>query len=225
MSIVNDSNEKILFIFAGPNGSGKSTSIVQTLDAYPKCEYLNADYCARANPDINVLPEGLEKAKLAREETEKQLTEMMKNGICIAWETVFSHPSRLEFMDFAKSQGYRIRLTYVMTYSPDINVKRVQLRVSQGGHDVPEDKIRNRYVRSVDYLPEMLLKADESLVYDNSYDGYDPLLVFQKLSPDTADTTFSLVNQKLMDTKVKKWVSQYIIEPLNKKGITIAQGN
>ena len=115
MSFVNNSDEKILFLFAGPNGSGKSTSLAPTLEAYPKCEYLNADYCARINPEINALPDGLEKVKRAREETEKQLNEMVRNGVCIAWETVFSHPSRLEFMDYAKSQGYRIRLTYVMT--------------------------------------------------------------------------------------------------------------
>ena len=97
--------------------------------------------------------------------------------------------------------------------------------MSQGGHDVPEDKIRKRYVRSVSYLPEIILKADEALIYDNSYDGYDPLLVYQKISSDTADSTISIVNKKLMDTEVKNWVSQHITKPLREKGHIIADEN
>jgi len=68
---------------------------------------------------------------------------MISDGILFTWETVFSHPSRLEIMKHEKKNGYKIHLTYVTTKHPDINVHRVWSRVLQGGHDVPEDKIRS----------------------------------------------------------------------------------
>ena len=140
-----------LFLFAGPNGPGKST-IIGKNEAYfsdNHFDYLNADYCARADPDIASMPEGLEKSIRAQKETERRLKEMISAGHSFAWETVFSHESRLDIMKFAKTEGYRIHLYYITTKNPDINVDRVHKRFLQGGHDVPEEKIRGRYGRSV----------------------------------------------------------------------------
>ena len=102
---------------------------------------------------------------------------MLSSDVCFAWETVFLHENMLVFMDRSKIAGYRIRLVYVMTKSPEINVASVQKRVEAGGHDVPEEKIRIRYVRSVGFLLEMIISVDEALVYDNLYDGCEPLLI------------------------------------------------
>ncbi|HRI49822.1 MAG TPA: hypothetical protein PLW65_06535 [Pseudomonadota bacterium] len=60
------------------------------------------------------------------------------------------------------------RLVYVTTESPDINVKRVAVRVAKGGHDVPEDKIRKRWRESMDNLPWFAARADRLVVADNS---------------------------------------------------------
>ncbi len=128
---------KILFLFAGPNGSGKSTAITQTLAAYPDCVYINADYCARSDPLILEMPDGIERSIRAWEETERQLSAMLSSDVCFAWETVFSHESRLAFMEQVKGAGYRIRLTYVMTTNPENNVATVQRRVRDGVHDLP----------------------------------------------------------------------------------------
>ncbi|MDV0443506.1 AAA family ATPase [Methanorbis rubei] len=210
---------KILFLFAGPNGSGKSTAITQTLDAYPECVYINADYCARSDPHILEMPDGVERSIKAWEETERQFSEMLSSDVCFAWETVFSHHSRLAFMEHVKTAGYRIRLTYVMTKNPDINVARVRRRVLDGGHDVPEEKIRKRYERSVGFLPAMILVADEALVYDNSYDDCEPLLVFQKGLDDIGSPDCSMMNRELMDEEVYRWVLDRVIGPLEMKGI------
>lgn len=210
-----------LFLFAGPNGSGKSTVISQVLAAYPDCVYINADYCAKSNPEIAMMQDGVTRSRLAWEETERQLEEMLSSDVCFAWETVFSHESRLAFMDRAKAAGYRIRLVYVMTKSPEINVARVQKRVEAGGHAVPEEKIRSRYVRSVGFLPEMILSADEALVYDNSYDGCEPLLVFQKGGEVVAKPECVMVNRELMDEEVYEWVFRYVIRPLWDRDVLI----
>jgi predicted ABC-type ATPase len=69
----------------------------------------------------------------------------------------------------AKTLGYQIVLVFVATNNPRINVRRVAVRVQQGGHDVPTDKIISRYYRSLDLLPRAVEIADVSYIFDNSH--------------------------------------------------------
>ncbi len=85
-----------------------------------------------------------------------------------SFETVFSHPSKLEIMREAQSEGYKVYLYFVSTESPEINIFRVALRVKQDGHNVPEDKIRSRYYRSLDLLYEAAQITHQSFFFDNS---------------------------------------------------------
>ncbi len=52
--------------------------------------------------------------------------------------------------------------------NPEINISRVKYRVSQGGHDVPEDKIISRYYRSLDLLFEAIKNSWRAYIFDNS---------------------------------------------------------
>ena len=89
----------------------------------------------------------------------------------ISFETVFSHPSKLEFMRRAKEQGYKIYLYFVATEDPAINIARIkEVRVMTGGHDVSEDKIRRRYERSLDLLFDAAALAYQAWFFDNSRD-------------------------------------------------------
>lgn len=74
---------------------------------------------------------------------------LIRSGKSFAFETVMSHPDKLEIMQRAKDEGFLIRLYYITTRDPDINVARVNSRVVRGGHPVGEDKIRSRYVTLV----------------------------------------------------------------------------
>jgi predicted ABC-type ATPase len=56
----------------------------------------------------------------------------------------------------------------ILKDDPEINISRVQLRVSQGGHDVPEDLIRSRYVRSIGLLDDACAAAHRAYIFDNS---------------------------------------------------------
>ena len=69
-----------------------------------------------------------------------------------SFETVFSHYSKLDIMQQAKEQGYKVYLYFVSTESPEINKLRVQSRKVQGGHDVPPALIESRYYRSLDFF-------------------------------------------------------------------------
>jgi predicted ABC-type ATPase len=83
---------------------------------------------------------------------------LLKTNETFSFETVFSHPGKVSFIEKANKQGYRTYLYFVSTNSPEINIERIKQRVSQGGHDVPESKIRERYKRSLgNLLPAMKL--------------------------------------------------------------------
>lgn len=98
--------------------------------------------------------------------------ELLKAKKKFSFETVFSHPNKLELMKRAKAAGYKVYLYFVPTEDPAINVQRVkEIRVKQGGHDVPGDKIISRWSRTMNNLPEALSIAYHAYLWDNSKHG------------------------------------------------------
>ncbi|HTF94821.1 MAG TPA: zeta toxin family protein [Cellvibrio sp.] len=93
---------------------------------------------------------------------------LVEQKISFSFETVMSHPDKIEFLKFARTHGFRTYLYFVATEHPDINVERVQIRVASGGHPVPEDKIRKRYQESIILLFAALEQSDRAYVFDNS---------------------------------------------------------
>ncbi|WP_439696791.1 hypothetical protein ACFGVS_30110 [Mucilaginibacter sp. AW1-7] len=85
-----------------------------------------------------------------------------------SFETVFSHDSNLDIMKRASKAGYKVYLYFVSTESPEINIYRVKLRVKQNGHDVPEDRIRERYKRALGLMYEASQIAYQAFFFDNS---------------------------------------------------------
>lgn len=85
-----------------------------------------------------------------------------------SFETVMSHPSKLEFMKLAKRKGYKTYLYFIATDDYSINLNRVKNRVRQGGHDVPEAKIKTRYNHSLDLLYTALEAVDRAYILDSS---------------------------------------------------------
>ena len=97
--------------------------------------------------------------------------EFLRLKISFTFETVMSHISKVEFLKDAQEQGFKTYLYYVATVNPEINIARVQYRVSIGGHPVPEQKIRDRYYRSLDLLMQAVEVTDRTYLFDNSSDG------------------------------------------------------
>lgn len=97
--------------------------------------------------------------------------ELLRSRTGFTFETVMSDPSKVEFLCNAQSQGFRTYLYFIATDSPEINVHRVAARVRLGGHDVPEEKIRKRYLRSLELLPRAIQCANRAYLFDNSGEG------------------------------------------------------
>jgi predicted ABC-type ATPase len=168
----------VLVIVAGPNGSGKTTLTERVLqhEWLAGCVYINPDNIAKdVFGDWNSEKAVLQAANLAQAERERCLRERRS----MAFETVFSAPDKLDFVRRAKEAGFFVRLFFVGTDSPMINVARVANRVMAGGHGVPSAKIVERYAKSIANCIGACLIVDRAYIYDNSVDEQKPRLLFR----------------------------------------------
>lgn len=102
---------------------------------------------------------------------------LIEAKVSFSFETVMSHEDKVELLRIARQNGYRTYLYYVATEDPVINISRVENRVSDGGHDVPKDKIVSRYWRSLDLLLEAIRLSNRAYIFDNSGRRGEELLV------------------------------------------------
>ena len=154
-----------VIVFAGPNGSGKSTitKLARTVGIY-----INADEIKRANHCTD-----LEAAQTA----EKLRIKAIEDKADFTFETVLSTRRNLDLLWKAKQEGYFIRCFYVLTADVNVNISRVRIREMQGGHGVPEEKIRNRFDRALKLIPELTEVCDILHIYDNTT---EPRRIFKK---------------------------------------------
>lgn len=95
---------------------------------------------------------------------------LLINSINFSFESVMSHPSKLEEIKVAKKLGYKVYLYFICLDSPLINISRVKNRVMKGGHDVDNTKISQRYINTLENLLPSLRLADRAFLFDNSDD-------------------------------------------------------
>ena len=162
-----DSFDKTLYVFAGPNGSGKST-LVANLALWNgfDIKYINADIIA-TQQFVHITDEK-QRNYQSMFYTMDLVQDYISKGKSFCYETVLSHPSKLDIVKQAKQNGYKIISVFVCTQSPQINIKRVQKRASQGGHDVPPEKIEQRYYKSIQNWQVLKTLSDEVYEFDNS---------------------------------------------------------
>lgn len=154
----------VLTVIAGPNGSGKSTLTDKLIGQGASLgEYLNADDIARGLE--GALEEVSARAQqIVRDKRDAALHQQRDH----AFETVMSHPSHIDHMAKAEAMGFEVRLYFVATEDPSINLARVANRVFHGGHPVPSDRVVGRYHRCLRNLPGAIRTADVSAIFDNS---------------------------------------------------------
>jgi len=97
----------------------------------------------------------------------------MSLKVSFCFETVLSHPSKIDMIKDARDRGYFVELYFVGTENPKINIERVQYRVRNGGHSVPTEKIVKRYYRSMENVVSACFHANHVTLYDNSGFGAD----------------------------------------------------
>jgi predicted ABC-type ATPase len=206
-----------VIVFCGPNGSGKTTLIdelkasgltafggVYDVPAY----FINPDQIAKDlkgdYPDQRARDEAAFQAAVALRD------QAIASGKPFAYETVMSHPSRINEMLRLKQQGYTLLVTFITTEHPDKNVARVKQRVETGtttGHYVPEETVRARYARTLALLPKAAEIADAVFVYDNSVDFKAPTLQ----AVIDRDGRFDILE---VEDGGKEWIVERLVTPL-----------
>ena len=92
----------------------------------------------------------------------------LKHRISFSFETVFSHPAKIDILSRAQAAGFKTYMYFVATENPVINVNRIKERVALGGHDVPEEKTRSRYLRCMEQVRYALPYLNRAYFFDNS---------------------------------------------------------
>jgi predicted ABC-type ATPase len=153
-----------LDLVVGPNGAGKSTFVrLSVAPARPGVGFVNADIIAAQRWPDDPESHSYEAARIA-EATRTALIEQRQPLIA---ETVFSHPSKLDLLRQATAAGYYTAV-HVLMVPEDLAVARVAARVADGGHAVPEEKVRGRFRRLWLLVADAIMLADTATVYDNA---------------------------------------------------------
>ncbi|RCS54383.1 hypothetical protein DTL42_04345 [Bremerella cremea] len=149
-----------LLAIAGPNGAGKTT-FYHSFIADTGFRLVNADVLAK---QLGLTPYAAANVAAG---IRKQL---VKRKESFAFETVFSDPAgeKVQFLIDAAEAGYDVTLCFIGLASAKLSETRVAMRVSQGGHDIPADKLKARYPRTMKNLKQAIEKLERVIVYDQS---------------------------------------------------------
>jgi len=150
----------VIVALAGPNGAGKTTFYYAHLQP-AGLRFVNADALAQ---ELHIEPYAA--ARVA----DAVRKELVKQRESFVFETVFSDPvgEKLAFLKSAAQAGYNTILCFIGTAGPQVSEQRVAMRVSQGGHDVPTEKLVQRFPRILANLKAALQELPHVWVFDNN---------------------------------------------------------
>lgn len=157
------STKKQLWLLAGGNGAGKST-FYRTRLAPKGMPFVNADIVARLLYPHAPESHSYDAAMLAGQ----MRSQLLREGRSFCFETVFSHPSKIDFVAQAKTLGYEIILAFIHLSDVALNQARIAQRVSEGGHYVPDEKVISRIPRVLKLIKQTLPLCDQVYILDNS---------------------------------------------------------
>lgn len=181
-----------IIALAGSNGAGKST-FYETQLASLGWPFINADQLAK---ELNLDPYSA--AELAKQQRAK----LVEKKASFIFETVFSDPvgEKVRFLQDASNSGYHVILSFVAIQHPETSIQRVGMRVSQGGHDVPIEKLRSRHARTLENLKLAIRCLPQVRIFDNSdlSRPYEHVATFLNGSPQ-----FSLF-------KLSEWLHEHL---------------
>jgi predicted ABC-type ATPase len=154
-----------LWIVAGPNGVGKTTYAFRHIQAVTgSTRFVNLDEIARGLSPLDPKAGQRRAARTALSVMDDMILEKASFSI----ETTLAGRTHLGLLTRAAHAGFRVNLLFFAVRSVDISRARIARRVSEGGHDVPEDDLVRRFGRSQANFRVYADKADLWRVFDNN---------------------------------------------------------
>jgi predicted ABC-type ATPase len=159
------------FIIAGCNGAGKTTASYTILPEILDCkEFVNADEIARGLSPFQPEKAGIEAVRMMLNRIKK----LLESGESFAFETTLATRSYVKFIERAKQLNYQVTCLFFWLGSEELAILRVETRVKEGGHYIPEGVIRRRYKSGLrNFFNLFLSKVDNWLFVNNSGDTYE----------------------------------------------------
>ena len=158
--------DKKLYIIAGCNGAGKTTASFTILPEILDCkEFVNADEIAKGLSPFQPEKVSFEAGRIML----NRINELLLENENFAFETTLSTRSYKPKIQEAKEKGYFTTLLFFWLKNTDLAKERVEIRVKEGGHNIPKDVIERRYKKGILNLFEIYLPiVDEVFIFDNS---------------------------------------------------------
>jgi predicted ABC-type ATPase len=161
-----------IYVLAGVNGSGKSSIGGVQLRA-AGARYINPDEVAArlhaGDPTSPLATAQIDAWQMSTERLERAIDERTDYN----FETTLGGNTIPALLARALDAGLEVRMWFVGLDSVERHLARVRARVARGGHDIPDDKIRARYVSSIAAAARLAPRLTELWVHDNSIEA-DP---------------------------------------------------
>ena len=160
-------DKPIFHLLAGPNGAGKSTlyrALVASGSISSQLEFVNADLYEQSH--LQHITDPQKRSEAARDWADGRREALLHAKVGFVSETVFSHESKLALITQAQAMGFDVVLYVVSLDDPQRLLARVSQRVREGGHNVPAQRILERYPRTMANLKKATRLADLAFVYD-----------------------------------------------------------
>ena len=162
-----------ILIVAGPNGAGKTSFAMEFLPHEAGCPtFVNADAIAAGIAPLEPASAGFRAGRLMVEAIRRHAARRES----FAFETTLSGRAWARAIPVWRRSGYCVALFFLRLPTPEMAIERVRQRVSEGGHDVPEETVRRRFRagwRNFETVYRRLV--DKWAVYDNSGVGPVPV--------------------------------------------------
>jgi predicted ABC-type ATPase len=161
-----------IIIIAGPNGAGKTSFTNQYLLVPGELRpYVNADDIAQELARPGISRQALD--VLAAREMLQRMGALVAQRASFMFETTLASLTYAQKVRQWREVGYRIGLIYLRLPSVDASIERVNKRVASGGHGIPEDVIRARFAKSLQYLDQLYKPVvDQWYVWDSVEGGF-----------------------------------------------------
>ncbi len=159
-----------IYIIAGCNGAGKTTASFTVLPEMLGCkEFVNADEIAKGLSPFQPETVSFHAGRIMLE----RIIELIDLDVDFAFETTLTTISYKNTIELARKKGYKITLLFFWLNDVKLAIERVATRVSEGGHNIPEDVIIRRYFKGLTNLTNIFIQiCDYWIVIDNSNNPY-----------------------------------------------------